>query len=82
MISLIIKGLRSEELQNINTIKFKASAELSEDNRKCVICIADYLPGDDLKVLPCLHRFHIECIENWLKSSPLCPICKKDIRNQ
>ncbi|KAK9810717.1 hypothetical protein WJX73_002159 [Symbiochloris irregularis] len=45
--------------------------------KTCAICIEDYRDGNKLRVLPCKHRFHIECIDQWLSSrKPLCPICK------
>ena len=43
----------------------------------CSICIEDYEPGELIRVLPCGHAFHSECILPWLAdSSPTCPLCK------
>jgi len=54
--------------------------QFSSKQSTCAICIADYEPDDLLRVLPCGHNFHKDCIDQWFKQSLLCPFCKKDIR--
>lgn len=44
-------------------------------NFSCPICTDDFVKGQDLRVLPCHHQFHVECVDPWLmNSSGTCPL--------
>lgn len=44
-------------------------------NFSCPICTDDFIRGQDLRVLPCNHQFHPECIDPWLVNvSGTCPL--------
>ena len=47
----------------------------------CAICLAPYESGDPLRVLRCGHRFHVECVDPWLRGSEQhsCPMCQAPI---
>ncbi|KAJ2750578.1 hypothetical protein IWQ56_007008, partial [Coemansia nantahalensis] len=47
----------------------------------CPICLEEFEAGEQVRELPCLHRYHVVCIDTWLVSrSTCCPYCKLDIR--
>ncbi|KAJ5787123.1 hypothetical protein N7457_002113 [Penicillium paradoxum] len=49
-------------------------------NFSCPICTDDFIKGQDLRVLPCNHQFHMECIDPWLINvSGTCPLCRIDL---
>lgn len=50
--------------------------KLDPEKKNCVICLEDFKNGDKATVLPCIHLFHSNCIQNWLKTQNCCPICK------
>ena len=45
----------------------------------CSICFGDYIPGEELRFLPCHHHFHAACVDTWFAGSKACPICKHPI---
>ena len=63
-------------LKRIPIIEVEDKNKLSEDNKKCTICQEEYDNKDKVIVLPCLHVFHPECINNWFSSKNTCPNCK------
>ncbi|KAF2098075.1 hypothetical protein NA57DRAFT_57241 [Rhizodiscina lignyota] len=47
----------------------------------CSICTEDFERGEDVRVLPCNHKFHPACIDPWLLNvSGTCPLCRIDLR--
>lgn len=52
-----------------------------DDNHleKCTICLSEFEEGEDVRRLPCMHLFHIECVDQWLSTNKKCPICRVDI---
>ena len=43
----------------------------------CSICLAEYKAKETIRCMPdCNHCFHVTCIDQWLRMSPTCPICR------
>nr|XP_039252948.1 RING finger protein 215-like [Styela clava] len=64
----------------------KRSDSMDEGGRKfdnppeqCVICLDMFFPLQRLRVLPCKHSFHMNCIDRWLLLRQTCPMCKYNI---
>jgi len=53
--------------------------KLPEELRSCCVCLEDVCCGNKVRTLPCLHTFHAECAEEWLKKKKVCPLCQFSI---
>lgn len=46
-----------------------------EGDLGCSICTEDFTTGEDVRVLPCQHKYHPACIDPWLLNvSGTCPL--------
>ena len=47
---------------------------------ECAICLEAFAPGQQVRTLPCMHRFHMQCADHWLRRGiPLCPVCRNPV---
>lgn len=48
-------------------------------SRECVICMIEFNVGDSVRYLPCMHTYHVSCIDDWLMRSLTCPSCMEPV---
>jgi len=70
------KGVPAHLVLQLPTVTYSKD-QFSEAS--CVICLADYMTGEVLRVLPCKHYFHFYCIDRWLKDHDTCPLCVQNV---
>lgn len=62
---------------------YQANAALNESRvEDCVICYSDYQDGDKIIDYPmCKHKYHADCLLEWIKTRTTCPVCRRGIRS-
>ena len=65
---------------------FWAAVQLEEDSVVCAICLAALHKKEDLvgHMTPSgrAHVFHVQCLEEWIATSAMCPTCRLPISNK
>ncbi|ESW17403.1 hypothetical protein PHAVU_007G236500 [Phaseolus vulgaris] len=64
-----------------NMINSLPQLTIQNDNmtEPCAICLETPARGETIRHLPCLHKFHKDCIDPWLQRKTTCPVCKSSI---
>ena len=92
-----MEALRKETFESmgdsIEDLEAAGRGEASNNSRSstglgarptCSICLERFVRGDRLWVLPCddRHKFHSECIKEWLTKNESCPLCTRSVRGE
>lgn len=57
----------------------KGLYEDGKKERECAICMEEFSAGQAFRFLPCMHFYHMGCIDDWLMRSFTCPSCMKSV---
>jgi len=71
------QGLEQEEMNALPTCHFHSNSQSAptthvdndSDSNNCHICFCTFSDNEVLRTLPCLHRFHRDCIDQWIQVS-------------
>ncbi|KAL6581087.1 E3 ubiquitin-protein ligase sdir1 [Orobanche minor] len=63
--------MKGQHLANI-----QVGSKTSGDDLTCSVCLEQVNDGELIRSLPCLHQFHVNCIDPWLRQQGTCPVCK------
>lgn len=76
------RGLEEAAIRRIPTLRYRKSEQALQAQlaSECAVCLSEFQEGERLRLLPpCLHLFHIDCIDAWLHATANCPLCRAAI---
>ncbi|KAM9526957.1 RING finger protein 215 isoform 3-T3 [Guaruba guarouba] len=79
---LDLKQLIHRRLSALKTRRYhpgKALRSRACEIDSCAVCLDQFHKSQWLRVLPCCHEFHRDCVDPWLLLQQTCPLCKRNI---
>ncbi|XP_066332444.1 RING-H2 finger protein ATL8-like [Miscanthus floridulus] len=73
-------GLSAEDLNELPCHDHECSKAGAGAGAECAVCQEAFQAGDRCRVLPrCEHGFHAQCVDQWLRKSRVCPVCRAEV---
>ncbi len=75
---ILFKNKKQEQFYNsILSLSFQIVFDPIKHNsfeeKSCGICLGDFEKNQQILIIPCLHKFHFDCISKWLIKNTTCP---------
>ncbi|CAN1334328.1 E3 ubiquitin-protein ligase At4g11680 [Linum perenne] len=87
------KAASDDQISSLPSWKYKAvetsnmmddgddeESSLPPASEECCICLSKYKDKEEVRELPCLHTFHLKCVDQWLRIISCCPLCKQELK--
>jgi len=71
---------KNKEEIDVESVKYETIVEKKE--KKCCICLAEFLNDEDVSLIKCEHLFHSSCIKEWSTYNITCPVCRKNLKEE
>lgn len=69
-------------LDKQDQMNLRGKQDIAQAGEECIICASSYTLLDE-RILPCKHKFHGQCLDDWFEhqstnyySIKTCPICR------
>jgi len=66
-------------LRSLPRVKVSSHDIEKNESNECSICLDALVIGEPALRIPCGHLFHEDCVEDWLKKSNECPVCRYEL---
>ena len=79
----VSKGTDQKQLDDLPTCTYGEAKAKGETfailGEQCAVCRCEYDDDDIVRILPCRHAEHAECLDQWLLRNRSCPLCQRDV---
>ncbi|XP_068167336.1 RING finger protein 215 [Antennarius striatus] len=76
---VVLKRMSSLKTKRYRQPELWCDPSQSGETDNCAVCLEPFNNNQCLRVLPCLHEYHRDCIDPWLLLRHTCPLCKRSI---
>ncbi|XP_057688538.1 RING finger protein 215 isoform X2 [Corythoichthys intestinalis] len=66
-------------MSSLQTKMYQMPKVRHDETDNCAVCLEPFHQNQRLRVLPCRHEYHQECVDPWLLLRHTCPLCKRSI---
>ena len=76
------RGATTERIQQLPTLVYKSKVNTGDGTTEpetCAVCLCEFEEGEQIRTLPCFHKYHACCIDRWLTQKSQCPVCRADV---
>lgn len=72
--------IKLKRLTELGYLRYVAHRRLPDDETHCCFCLEVLQQGRTAAQLFCLHEFHSECFQEWIRNepNPRCPTCRRE----